>query len=246
MNHVAEQTTRRLRALASADPMTGNQILDELPPAALRSLGEWRVALESREQVVKQGERITHALFPTSAVCSLIIELASGDKAETAVVGRDGFVGVSLVLGAAVSDVSGVIQAAGEGYCLPAKSVLDLCRQHEGFRRALFVYSAFRLHLTSRTVACNSFHSIVQRLGRWLLFMQDRVGRSDLRLTHEALSAMLAATRPRVSQAAARLKADGIIDYRRGALRILDRARLEAIACECYGHTRRLYPGRPQ
>jgi CRP-like cAMP-binding protein len=179
--------------------MTGNQILDALPPAARRSLASSRVALESGERVLAQGERITRALFPTSAVCSLIIELASGGKAETAAVGRDGFVGVPLVLGAAVSDVTGVIQVAGEGYRLGAKGVLDLCRQHEGFRRALFVYSAFRLHLASRTVACNSFHSIVQRLGRWLLFMQDRVGRSDLRLTHESLSAMLAATRPRVS-----------------------------------------------
>jgi CRP-like cAMP-binding protein len=79
-------------------------------------------------------------------------------------------------------------------------------------------------------------------MARWLLFVHDRVGKSEFRLTHEALSAMLAATRPRVSQAAARLKSQGIIDYRRGNMRIVDRTRLEAIACECYGQTRRLYP----
>ncbi|MEA3194879.1 MAG: hypothetical protein QOD26_3212 [Betaproteobacteria bacterium] len=219
--------------------MTGNRILDELPPAARGSLKQALVSLSSGERVLAQGEAITHALFPTSAVCSLVIELASGEKAETALVGSDGFVGVPLVLGSAVSDVNGVVQVPGEAYRLSAQSVLALCKEHQPFRHALFIYSAFRLHLASRTVACNSFHSIQQRMARWLLFVHDRVGRSDFRLTHESLSAMLAATRPRVSQAAARLKSDGIIDYRRGSMRIVDRERLEATACECYGQTKR-------
>ena len=224
------------------DAMTGNQILDELPQAVQRSVQKALVSLDSGTQVQSQGERITHVLFPTTAVCSLVVELASGDKAETATVGRDGFVGVPLILGGAVADAAGVIQVSGEAYRMPARSVLDLCKQHEAFRRALFGYSAFRLHLASRAVACNSFHSIAQRMARWLLFVHDRVGKNEFRLTHEALSAMLAATRPRVSQAAARLKGEGIIDYRRGNMRIVDRARLEAIACECYAQTRRLYP----
>ena len=222
--------------------MTGNRILDELPPSGQRSLQKLLASLSLGSEVLTPGERITHVLFPTTALCSLIVELESGDKAESATVGCDGFVGVPVVLGASLSDVRGVVEVAGEAYRLPVKTVLDLCRENDAFRRALFGYSAFRLHLASRTLACNSFHSIVQRMARWLLFLQDRVGRSDFRLTHERLSAMLAATRPRVSQAAARLKVDGIIDYRRGLIRIVDRARLEAIACECYSQTRRLYP----
>ncbi|MDQ5847345.1 MAG: helix-turn-helix domain-containing protein, partial [Pseudomonadota bacterium] len=107
------------------------------------------------------------------------------------------------------------------------------------FRKALFGYTDFCLHLASRSVACNSFHSIVQRLARWLLFAHDRAGGNEFHLTHELLSAMAAATRPRVSQAAARLKAEGIIDYRRGKVRILDRKRLEAVSCECYEETER-------
>ena len=222
--------------------MTGNRILDELPPAAQRGLQKLVIGLTAGAEVLAPGERITHVLFPTSAICSLVVELDSGDKAESATVGSDGFVGVPLVLGASVSDVRGVVEIGGEAYRLPAKTVLELCADHDVFRRALFGYSAFRLHLASRTLACNSFHSILQRMARWLLFLHDRLGRRDLRLTHERLSSMLAATRPRVSQAAARLKGDGIIDYRRGSIRILDRVRLEAIACECYGQTRRLYP----
>ena len=222
--------------------MTGNRILDELPPAAQRGLQKLVISLAAGAEVLAPGEHITHAVFPTTAICSVIIELDSGDKAESATVGPDGFVGVPLVLGASICDARAVVEIGGEAYRLPAKTVLELCADHDAFRRALFGYSAFRLHLASRTLACNSFHSILQRMARWLLFLHDRLGRSDLRLTHQRLSSMLAATRPRVSQAAARLKGDGIIDYRRGSIRILDRVRLEAISCECYGQTRRLYP----
>lgn len=216
---------------------TGNSILDTLPSSARRQCHKMLVELPAGTQVVGQGERITHVFFPTTAVCSIAIELASGEKAETGAVGRDGFVGVPLVLGESLSTTSGVIQVPGEGYRIAAKQVLDLCRQYEGFRKALFGYSAFRLHLASRSVACNSFHSIQQRLARWLLFAQDRARKNEFRLTHEVLSAMLAATRPRVSQAAAQLRAAGIIDYRRGTVRILDRKRLEEVACECYEET---------
>jgi len=218
---------------------SGNHILDELPPSIQRGVRKSLVSLPAGTEVVGQGQRITHVFFPTTAICSLVVELTSGDKAETAAVGREGFVGVPLVLGHPVSQSSGVIQVAGDGYRMTAKNVLDLCKQYESFRRALFDYTAFRLHLASRSVACNSFHSISQRLARWLLFAHDRAGKDEFHLTQEALSAMLAATRPRVSQAAARLKAAGIIDSRRGKVRILDRQRLEAVSCECYDATRR-------
>jgi CRP-like cAMP-binding protein len=220
---------------------TGNRILDELPPAVRRLCLKSLVTLSVGTEVVRPGARITHAFFPTTALCSQVVELASGDKAETATVGHDGFIGVPLVLGMAVSPSSGVIQVTGDGYRLDAKQLLDLCKQHESFRRALFGYTAFQLQLAGRGVACNSFHSIVQRLARWLLFAHDRAGKDEFQLTHEALSTMLAATRPRVSQAAAKLKAEGIIAYRRGKLRILDRKRLESVSCECYRENKRFH-----
>jgi CRP-like cAMP-binding protein len=219
---------------------TGNQILDLLPPAARPSFEKTLVSLPAGTELVGQGRRITHAFFPTTAVCSMVVELASGDKAETASVGKDGFVGVGLVLGEPVAYGSGVIQVAGAGYRLSARQVLELCSRHEGFRKALFGYSAFKLHLAARSAACNAFHSLRQRLARWLLSTHDRSGAHEFALTHEALAAMLAATRPRISEAAAKLKAEGLIDYQRGRVRILQRARLEAVSCECYRDTRRL------
>lgn len=220
---------------------TGNRILDELPAAVQRSL-KAPVGVAAGTRIYQQGERVGQVFFPTTAVCALVVELASGDKAETATVGRDGFVGVTAVLGIPVSHSSGVVQLAGEGYRMNVKTLHDLCRQHEGFRRALYGYTGFLLHVASRSVACNSFHSISQRLARWLLFAHDRANRGEFLITHEVLAAMAAATRPRVSQAAAKLKAAGIIDYKHGKVRVVERARLEAAACECYRETKRLSP----
>ena len=217
---------------------TGNRILDELPAAAHAAVRRKLVELPVGAQLVGQGQRITSVFFPTTAVCSLVIELASGDKAETAAVGRDGFVGVVAVLGTSVSHSSGVVQVAGAGYRMPLREVLEYCRQHDAFRKALFGYAAFKLQLASRSVACNSYHSIAQRLARWLLFAQDRAAAAEFPMTHEGLSTMVAATRPRVSQAAAKLRAAGIIHYRRGTVRIRDRARLKAVSCECYEETK--------
>lgn len=219
---------------------TGNRILDALPAAVRDAIENSLVTLPAGTELFGQGRRITHAFFPTTAMCSVVVELGSGDKAEAAMVGRDGFLGVSLVLGEPVAYASGVIQVPGAGYRLSAKQVLELSRQHEGFRRALFGYGAFKLHLAARSAACNSFHTLRQRLARWLLFAHDRAGTDEFLLTHETLSAMLAATRPRISQAAAKLKAEGLIGYRRGRVRILQRSRLESVSCECYKDTRRL------
>jgi CRP-like cAMP-binding protein len=225
---------------------TGNSILDALPASVRRSLYKYLVRASAGTRLVSQGARISHVFFPTTSVCSLVVEFASGDKAETGTVGSDGFVGVPLVLGMPLSYSNGVVHVPGEGYRMSAKQILELCRQHQDFRNALFRYGGFCLHVASRSVACNSFHSIVQRAARWLLLAHDRAGQDEFQLTHELLSAMLAATRPRVSQAAAKLKAAGIIDYRRGKVRILNRGRLEAVSCECYEETRRALPAYSQ
>jgi len=220
---------------------TGNVLLDALPPH-LRRLNKALVELPAGTQLVRQGERIKQVFFPTTAVCAIAVELASGDKAETAIVGNEGFLGVPLLLGVPVSDATKIIQTTGKGYLLSAKQLIELCRQHDSFRKALFAYSAFRLHLASRSLACNTFHTIAQRLARWLLFTHDRAARDEFHLTHQALSEVLGVTRPRVSEAAAKFKAMGVISYRGGVVRILDRVRLEGLSCDCYDETKNVLP----
>ena len=220
---------------------SGNLLLDALPASVRRpclEAGEV-VQLRTGEAIVTQGERTKYAFFPTSAVCSLTMGLKSGDKAECAVVGAEGMIGISLLAGAPRSPFSAIVQVAGAGHRVPLATLGELLQENAALRDAVFVYAGFALNVVGRSVACNSYHSIAERLARWLLMTQDRIGRDELALTHDVLSQMLAATRPRVSLAAGKLRALHTIDYQRGVIRILDRKRLEQVACECYDATRR-------
>ena len=222
------------------DP-SGNLLLDSLPAAARRPFLEAaeRIELRVGEEIVAQGERSKHAFFPASAVCSLTMGLKSGDKAECASVGSEGMIGVSLLTAPPRSPFAAIVQIEGLGYRVPLVAMSDLLQDHPPLREAVFTYTGFALSVVGRSVACNTYHSIVERLARWLLLMHDRVDRDEIALTHDMLSQMLAATRPRVSLAAAKLRSLRTIDYQRGVVRILDRKRLEQAACECYDATRR-------
>lgn len=215
---------------------SGNLLLDWLPASARRpclEAGE-RIELALGEEILAQGDRANYVYFPGSAVCSLAMGLRSGDKAECAIVGDEGFVGLSLLAGGLRSPVAAIAQIAGHGYRVPLARFSDLVQHQRALRDAVFTYAVFTLNVVGRAVACNSYHSIVERLARWLATMHDRVGRDELPITHDVLSQMLTATRPRISLAAAKLRGMQIIDYQRRAIRILDRKRLEQMSCECY------------
>ena len=220
---------------------SGNLLLDSLPAAARRpclEAGE-HVRLDLGEEIITQGDRARHAYFPGTAVCSLTMGLKSGDKAECAVVGAEGMIGVSLLSGAPRSPIAAVVQIAGSGYRMPLAKFAELLQHNRPLREAILLYAGFALNVVGRSVACNSYHSIVERLARWLLMTHDRVERDELSLTHDMLSQMLTATRPRVSLAAGKLRTMQVIDYQRGVVRILDRKRLEQVSCECYEANRR-------
>lgn len=220
---------------------TGNLLLDSLPATARRACVEVaeRVEMKLGEEIIAQGERSRYAFFPASAVCSLTMGLRSGDKAECASVGAEGMIGLSLLTTPPRSPFAALVQIPGVGYRVPLPGMGELLQHHRAFRDAVFLYAGFALNVVGRSVACNSYHSIAERLARWLLILHDRVERDELALTHEMLSQMLAATRPRVSLAAAKLRSLRTIDYRRGVVHILDRKRLEQVACECYEASRR-------
>ena len=220
---------------------SGNLLHDSLPLSARRSCVEAAEPVEVRagEELVTQGDRSKYAFFPAGAVCSLTMGLRTGDKAECASVGAEGMIGLSLLATPPRSPFAAVVQIPGRGYRVPLPAMNELLQQHRPLRDAVFVYAGFALNVVGRSVACNSYHSIVQRLARWLLILHDRAERDELALTHDMLSQMLAATRPRVSLAAAKLRSLDTIDYQRGVVRILDRKRLEQAACECYDATRR-------
>lgn len=213
-----------------------NLLLNALPPATARLCVEAAdaIRLAFGEEIATQGERAKYVYFPGSAVCSLTVGMKSGDKAECAIVGAEGVIGVSLAGGSPRNAFTAIVQVAGTGYRIPIAPFAALMQQHRSLRDAMLTFAGYALNVVGRSVACNSYHSIVERLARWLLTMHDRVERDELALTHDMLSQMLTATRPRVSLAAAKLRGMQIIDYRRRTIRILDRKRLEQISCECY------------
>ncbi|HEY3074629.1 MAG TPA: Crp/Fnr family transcriptional regulator [Burkholderiales bacterium] len=192
--------------------------MDSLPAAARRpclEAGE-QVSLGLGEEIITQGDRTRHAYFPGTAVCSLTMGLKSGDKAECAIVGAEGVIGLSLLSGASRSPIAAVVQIAGSGYRMPIASFAELLQHNRPLREAILLYAGFALNVVGRSVACNSYHSIVERLARWLLMTHDRVERDELSL-----------------------RAMQVIDYQRGVVRILDRKRLEQVSCECYEANRR-------
>jgi CRP-like cAMP-binding protein len=220
---------------------TGNLLLDWLPATSRRACLEAseRVEVTLGEQIVTQGDRCPHAFFLANAVCSLTMGLKSGNKAECASVGAEGMIGVSLLAAPPRSSFSAIVQIPGIGYRVPVPAMDELLQSQRPLRDALFVYAGFALNVVGRSVACNSYHSIGERLARWLLVLHDCAEHDELAFTHDMLAQMLAATRPRVSLAAAKLRSLRTIDYQRGVISILDRKRLEQFACECYEATRR-------
>jgi CRP-like cAMP-binding protein len=191
------------------------------------------------EELVRQGERSKRMFFPFTAVCSLTVELSSGDKAEAGTVGSEGFVGLAFLDGAGRCPFSAVVQVEGEGLFASQSDMLSVAAKSPELRKAMMTYVGFTLNVVGSAVACNAYHSIEERMARWLLMTHDRVGASQFALKHETLSQMLAVTRPRVSLAAGKLKKARIIDYGRGTVRIVDRKRLAHLSCECYEAVRK-------
>lgn len=207
-----------------------NRLLAALPDptrSALIARAEC-VALAQKEVVVERGAMLSDVYFPLSGILSLVVRMTDAAAVEIATVGNEGFVGAAAYLGAARSPAEVVVQIPGEALKVPLDA---LPREAD---RLLERYIAALMMQMSQSTACNYLHSVGQRLCRWLLMMHDGVESDELELTQEFLAQMLAVRRPTVSEVAGVLQESAIIEYHRGRIRILDRARLEAGACECY------------
>jgi CRP-like cAMP-binding protein len=199
------------------------------------------VHLTPRDFYLPAGEPLAHVYFPYSGVVSLIVGMQSGDTVEVATVGHQGMLGISVLLEADPASYDMVCQVPGDAVRLTAQTFVELNHKLPNFRRLLLRYSLCLFHEVARTAACNRLHTIEQRLARWLLLCGDQLAADVYPLTHESLAHMLGARRPYVSRTARALQQAGVIQYRRGMLRILDRAGLEAVACEDYRATQQEY-----
>jgi CRP-like cAMP-binding protein len=193
------------------------------------------VALALGEMLYEPGERLHHAQFPTSAVVSLHYVTESGAAVETAGVGNEGMVGISLFMGGDSTPGSAVVQTAGHAYRLDRRR-LRLAFDGAGLlQRLLLRYTQALITQIAQTAACNRHHSVEQQLSRWLLLTLDRAPERELVMTQEPVASMLGVRRESVTEAAATLQQLGFIRYRRGHIAVIDRHGLETRACECYG-----------
>ena len=213
-----------------------NHLLAALPPQQFEPLVAHLepVELALGQMLYEPGAQMRHAYFPTTSIVSLHYVAESGASTETAGVGHEGMVGISLFLGGDTTPSSAVVQTAGQAYRLERRLLLQEFNRAELLQRLLLRYTQALITQMAQTAACNRHHSVEQQLCRWLLLTLDRVPSRDLVMTQELVASMLGVRRESVTEAAGRLQQAGYIRYRRGHIGVLDRAGLETRACECY------------
>ena len=218
-----------------------NHLLAALPTAEFERLAPHLelVPMLLGEILYEPGGQMRLAYFPTTAIASLHYVMESGASAESAGVGNEGVVGVSLFMGGDTTPSSAVVQTAGHGYRLES-SLLKQEFNRAGFmRRLLLRYTQALMTQMFQTAACNRHHSIEQQLCRWLLLTLDRLSSNELIMTPELVASMLGVRREGVTEAAGELQHAGCIRYRRGHITVLERSGLETRACECYAVVRK-------
>ncbi|CAN5591889.1 Crp/Fnr family transcriptional regulator [soil metagenome] len=199
-----------------------------------------KIELELGRILALSDEPFTAVYFPLTAVTSVISRMADGGAAEVGTVGNEGVVGLSVLLDASPGPYETVAQIPGSALMVDASIMRDGMRERPALRKLLYRYVHEYHTQVAQTAACNRLHGIEQRCARWLLMTHDRVGEADrFPLTQAYLAIMLGVRRAGVTVAAGALQDAGLITYRRGGIRILDRVGLEAAACECYGVVRR-------
>ncbi|HEX7180461.1 MAG TPA: Crp/Fnr family transcriptional regulator [Thermoanaerobaculia bacterium] len=222
---------------------TGNYLLDQLPRAeADRLLPSLEaISLPHGYEIHRQDSPASHVYFPTSGMCSLVIRMEDGKVAEAATVGNEGMVGVQAILASDSSPATATSQVPGKALRVPLRNFLEAMTPGGSLDRLVRRYVAYNLRYANQTIGCNILHPTEERICRWLLMTHDRAGTDEFSLTHEFLAEMLGVRRQTVTVIAGTLQAAGLIQYRRGIVRILDREGLEAASCECYGVLRDLY-----
>jgi len=222
---------------------TGNHLLDQLPDGEYKRLASsWEiVSLPHGHEVCRQNGPMSHVYFPTSGMCSVVGVTDEGKVVETATVGNEGMIGTPVLLGLDFNPSTVISQVSGKGLRMPAASFLRALEVGGRLDKLLRRFIAFSLRYAYQTVVCNAQHSVEERLCRWLLMTQDRVGKEEFVLTQEFLAEMLAVRRQTVTVFAGTLQTAGFITYRRGTMRIINREGLEAASCECYEVTKSFY-----
>jgi CRP-like cAMP-binding protein len=224
------------RTNAAGKPV-GNKILlsaSDSDYSSLRPHLEY-VNLPNHLAIHEAGGRLEFAYFPNRGLISLVVVMKDGKTAEAGIVGNEGFTGTSAAVGLRRSPLRAVVQITGDGFRVEVGALQNTLESAPHLQLMLSRYAVVQGMQVAQTAACNRLHDIEQRLARWLLMTQDRVDSGSLPITHDFLATMLGTDRPSVSLAAGVLQRKDLIEYTRGAVKIVNRKKLEDSACECYG-----------
>jgi CRP-like cAMP-binding protein len=217
-------------------PQFQNHILASLPPEEYERLAPHLepVELPLGKVIQEAGGKITHVYFLERSMVSLVSHTPEGDSVEVGIVGFEGMVSISAILGVDKSPHEMLVQVNDGAMRLPVGVLLDEFKRAGVLHDKLLRYTQGLLLQTSQIAVCNAKHTLSERLARWLLMSHDRCVCEVLPFTHEFLSLMLGVRRAGVTSAAIILQTEELIRYRRGHIKIIDRQGLEEHTCDCY------------
>jgi CRP-like cAMP-binding protein len=187
------------------------------------------------EVLYEGGETIRHVYFPNDGLISLLVVMDDETIREIGVIGNEGMLGAAVTLGMKTTTTRALVQLPGSAMRIKAGALRDELERGGSLPDVLRRYAHALFTQVSRSAACVSSHAVDKRLARWLLMTHDHAAGDEFEMKHEFLAMMLGVTRSVVTRAAGPLQEEMMIRYTRGRVTVLDRSRLEAAACECYG-----------
>jgi CRP-like cAMP-binding protein len=218
-----------------------NHLLDALSTTELKRIRHQLELVEMPlgEVVYESGRSLDYVYFPTDSIVSLLYVLENGASAEIAVVGNEGVIGVSIFMGGGTTPSRGVVQSAGSAFRFPGEAMMHEFNRGGTMQHLMLRYTQALITQMAQTAVCNRHHSVDQQLCRWLLLSIDRLPSPEIEMTQELIANMLGVRREGVTEAAGKLQTAGVISYRRGHIKVLNRPKLEGMSCECYDVVRR-------
>lgn len=195
------------------------------------------------EVLSQSGKPTRHVYFPTQGFISLVAEIDGKPGLEVGIIGPEGMLGSQLALGVAAAPLKALVQGAGTAWCMTAKAFKAELASNAALRGVLNRYVYVIMAQYAESAVCLRFHSIGERLARWLLMSHDRSRTDSFEVTQEFLAFMLGVRRVGVTGAAGVLQSQGLIQYSRGKLTVVDRKGLESAACSCYATDQKTYAG---
>jgi CRP-like cAMP-binding protein len=214
-----------------------NRLLAALPADDYKRLAPSLdvVPLKLKQMLHRPGVAIDRVYFPGGGFCSIVTILEDGSMVEVATVGSEGVVGLGALTNTPAASPATMVQGETDScYTMSAAEFRREMQRQRAFYELITRYTHALMGFMMQSTACNAMHSVEQRLARWLLMAHDRMGRNEFPLTQEFAAMMLGAARPTVTLVAGTLQRAGLITYRRGRVRIVDRKKLESASCECY------------